>query len=154
MNIHHLLQKIKSKLGSREVGEVEVIGFNESGEVEALSGLRPYFATLVVILALTLSFGLGRLSAPTERAGIQIEYDPELASMVTTQAQLSGTNQSATVVNSLPSTSVIGSSKGTKYHFSHCPGAKQITEANKIVFRSPEDAEKAGYTLAANCKPR
>ncbi len=46
----------------------------------------------------------------------------------------------------------VASKKGTKYHLPWCGGAKQITEANKIWFVSKEDAEKAGYTPASNCK--
>jgi methylphosphotriester-DNA--protein-cysteine methyltransferase len=32
-----------------------------------------------------------------------------------------------------------------------CPGAKQISEQNKIWFASIEEAEKAGYKPAGNC---
>ncbi len=54
----------------------------------------------------------------------------------------------------LTSQSVVASSKGTKYHYLNCPGAKQISEANKITFTSAKEAEAAGYTRAANCKPQ
>lgn len=148
MNIHYLLKKIKSTLGFGPEGEVEVLSFDEEGKVETGLSLKPYFATLVVILALSLSFGLGRLSAPSERAGIQIEYDPEISGRVEQG------RQSASVIQAISPTSVVGSSKGSKYHFAHCPGAKQISEANKIVFRTPEEAQKAGYSLASNCKPQ
>lgn len=48
---------------------------------------------------------------------------------------------------------VVASASGTKYHFSHCAGAKQIKEENKLYFDSATLAEAAGYTLAANCSP-
>lgn len=50
------------------------------------------------------------------------------------------------------SVAVVASKSGTKYHLLTCPGAKQIKPENKITFASPEAAEAAGYTKAANCK--
>ncbi len=47
---------------------------------------------------------------------------------------------------------VVGSSKGTKYHFPWCPGASQIKEENKIWFTTEKDAQDAGYTKAGNCE--
>lgn len=46
----------------------------------------------------------------------------------------------------------VGSRKGTKYHFPWCPGARAISDVNKIWFESKVDAESKGYTPAANCK--
>ncbi len=46
---------------------------------------------------------------------------------------------------------VIASKTGSKYHLPTCPGAKAITEGNRVVFNTIEEAEKAGYTPAANC---
>jgi len=46
----------------------------------------------------------------------------------------------------------VGSRNGSKYHFPWCPGAQQIKEENKVWFSSVEEAQKAGYTPAANCK--
>lgn len=54
--------------------------------------------------------------------------------------------------NSAEQVSVVASKSGTKYHLLTCPGAKQIKPENKITFTSPEAAEAAGYTKAANCK--
>lgn len=46
---------------------------------------------------------------------------------------------------------VVGSSKGSKYHFPWCPGASQIKEENKIWFATEKDAQDAGYAKAGNC---
>jgi hypothetical protein len=46
----------------------------------------------------------------------------------------------------------VGSRKGTKYHLPWCPGAKAISEENKVWFQSKDEAEMKGYTPAANCK--
>lgn len=48
--------------------------------------------------------------------------------------------------------SVVGSTKGSKYHFPWCPGASQIKEENKLWFTNESQAQQAGYTKAANCQ--
>jgi hypothetical protein len=125
----------------------EEFTFSKEGNIEptGLKGL--IFLSLVIILVASLSFGIGRLSVAGRGEGIKIEYDTSL-----------GVQQSASVINTTSNTlkvgEVVASSKGKKYHYPHCSGAKQITEANKITFASPEAAESSGYTLAANCSPR
>jgi hypothetical protein len=51
-----------------------------------------------------------------------------------------------------PRGNLVASKNGTKYHFLWCPGASTIKEENKIYFTSKEEAEKAGYKPAVNCK--
>jgi len=48
--------------------------------------------------------------------------------------------------------SFVASKNGTKYHYPWCPGAQSIKEENKIWFSTKEEAEKAGYQPASNCK--
>jgi len=55
-------------------------------------------------------------------------------------------------VNNPAGEQVVASVNGTKYHYSWCPGAGQIKEQNKIVFKNGEDARAAGFVLAGNCK--
>lgn len=129
----------------------EEVTFGKDGEIEDTGLVRKLFLSLVIILVASLSFGLGRLTGG-EREGIQLEFDP----LISNQASVSGAfntigNSKLEIENS---TSVVGSNKGTRYHYAHCPGAKQISEANRVVFASPESAEASGYSLAANCKPR
>lgn len=103
------------------------------------------FIILTVILVALISFGVGRLSAPkTEPIQIknlkQADYnDLELKTEETENTDIVYQGK------------VVASAKGTKYHLPECPGAKQISEQNKIWFNSPQDAEKAGYEPAANC---
>ncbi len=47
---------------------------------------------------------------------------------------------------------VVASRTGTKYHLPWCAGALAIKEENKLWFNTPEDAQRAGYTPAGNCK--
>lgn len=98
--------------------------------------------TAVIILVAFISFGLGRLSKIKEgRAPIMIE------------------NTSASVKTSADKTTisskegiVVASKNGTKYHYPWCSGAQSIKEENKIWFNSTEEARKAGYQPASNCK--
>ena len=46
----------------------------------------------------------------------------------------------------------IASKNGSKYFPEDCSSSKTIKEENKIFFNTPEEAQKAGYELAKNCK--
>jgi hypothetical protein len=46
----------------------------------------------------------------------------------------------------------VASKTGSKFHLPTCAGARGISEANKVWFESREEAERAGYAPAANCK--
>lgn len=43
------------------------------------------------------------------------------------------------------------SSSSKKFHFTWCPGASKIKEANRVWFPTETAAIAAGYTLAGNC---
>ncbi len=118
------------------------------------------FIVLAIILVALISFGLGRLSKIREnKTPITIEN----ASESTPQEPAIGDKAaggSSGGANYGGSTSIVGSNEklyvasknGTKYHFPWCSGAQTIKEENKIWFSTKEEAEKAGYTPAANCK--
>ncbi len=121
------------------------------------SHLKPLFLTLVIILTASLSFGLGRLSAPHKSNRVEVKFDETLGQG--TQAVRKATTQTANAVQATqPVTQqggeVVASKNGSKYHYSHCPGAKQIKEENRLSFPSASAAEASGYTLAGNCEPR
>lgn len=48
-------------------------------------------------------------------------------------------------------TEVIGDKQTKTYYPNGCQPAKEISETNRAVFKSPEEAEKAGFKLAKNC---
>lgn len=137
----------------------ETFTFDKQGNIEKYPWIRKFFLSMVIILVALLSFGLGRLSGGRDGGGIKLEFDSSISN---SQFPISNETQTGNALNSIEnsklkienSTSVVASSKGTKYHYPHCSGAKRITDANKIVFSSPEAAEASGYTLAANCKPK
>lgn len=116
-----------------------------------------FFISLLIILVGTASFGLGRLSTnQINSSGIKVII-PQNSSANVLNALNSETQNSS---NKLPPDvyvpdqggEVVASKSGTKYHFPWCAGAKQIAEKNLITFASIEEARKAGYTPAANCK--
>jgi len=142
MSLHHYWQRIKGTDGSQN--EEETFHLDKEGRVMRFPYLQKIYLSLVIILAMLLSFGLGRLTSMSESQAIKIDY----VDLDDKQGSIVGNREVST------GESVVASSKGAKYHYSHCPGAKQISEANKITFASAILAETAGYTLAANCSPR
>lgn len=95
---------------------------------------RDVMVLVILILASTLSFGLGYLAGRDAGQGSEMSFEPLPAD---SPAAAAG--------------QVLASKNGTKYYFPECPGASRISEANKVWFPSPAAAEKAGYTPAANC---
>ena len=46
---------------------------------------------------------------------------------------------------------VIGDRQSKTFYSGGCQPAKEITETNKVIFKTTADAEKAGFKLAKNC---
>lgn len=92
----------------------------------------------ILLLASSLSFGLGYLAGLDAGRGRVSPETPPALSVATTSA----------------SGQVVASRNGTKYYLPQCAGAARITDANKVWFASVSAAEAAGYTLAANCTSR
>lgn len=127
----------------------EEMAFDKDGEAVGTTPHKRLYLALIIILVATLSFGLGRLSSQDREAGVRLEYTPELSQ---TGSAINSTKLAPS--NVINTAEVVASSKGTKYHYSYCPGAKQISEKNRITFENSAAAEASGYTLASNCKPR
>jgi len=117
---------------------------------------------MIIILIALISFGLGRLSKIRENK-TPITIENISGNISEFQIGNSGKNVSAPAAQTgekpkgIPSASYgeklfVASKTGTKYHYPWCPGALNIKEENKIWFSSREEAEKAGYTPAGNCK--
>jgi hypothetical protein len=95
---------------------------------------------VVIILVALISFGLGRLSKIGEsRVPITIE-------------NLSTTTPTEKITDNKIMGNFVASKNGTKYHYPWCSGAQSIKEENKIWFSTAEEAQKAGYEPASNCK--
>ena len=132
----------------------EEVTFDKEGNMERATWrtliFDKLFLSTIIILVAILSFGIGRLSVVGNREAIKIEYDSSITNTQSpTSKQISNSNNQTVGANT-----VMASKNGSKYHYSHCTGAKQIKEENKITFASASAAEAAGYTLASNCSPR
>lgn len=110
------------------------------------------FTVVLILLVGIASFGLGRLSVITEEA------TPTAATVVKSRTISEETTRrsaemATSTTASLPPTTgtYVASRNGTKYHLLTCPGAKQMSEQNKIYFNTKEEAASAGYQPAANC---
>ena len=140
----------------------EIIEYDKDGNVERFPLFRRLFLAITIILVALLSFGIGRLSVVGKREAIRIEYDEGLMtntqSPTSNQTSITNNQKGSQVANVLNTTQtggeVVVSKNGSKYHYLHCAGAKQIKEENKISFNSAKEAEGAGYSLASNCKPK
>ena len=102
---------------------------------EALVG--EWGIVIIVFLVALCSFALGRLSA-LEGA------KPPVAML---QAAEAG------VARSMPEGGYYLAAKtGSAYYYPWCGGAARISPENLVVFKTSEDAKKAGYAPAKNCK--
>lgn len=105
---------------------------------------------MVLLLVAVAAFGLGRWSVLESTS--QVAERPVLvptpveapAAVAVTQGSVAG--QNAVIIGQF-----VASVNGTKFHALSCPGAKQISEQNKIYFKTQDEARAAGYTPAANC---
>lgn len=152
MSIEDLRQKIKGiiQITSERVSKGRFSGFRLPILSEDLVFM------LVIMLVAFGSFGLGRLSKiEGAKVPIQIQNAPEVTKE-TFSGKASNTTKNTLDANHIAeqkeSGKLVGSRTGSKYHYPWCSGASRIAEANRLYFASKAEAEKAGYTPAANCK--
>lgn len=115
------------------------------------SNEKDLFIAIIIVMVAFISFGLGRLSKIKEnKPPITIE---NIGAAIGEIRSISGpeTGQEAPAAP-VQEGLLVGSKNGTKYHYPWCSGAQRIKEENKVWFSSIEEARKAGYTPAANCK--
>jgi len=112
------------------------------------------FIMLLIVLVGTGGFGLGRLSKIKEgKEPVKILNEASALNQNTPTTIHMGAgvppieSQTAAVGGAY-----VASKSGAKYHYPWCAGAQSIKEENKIWFATREDAERAGYAPAANCK--
>lgn len=103
--------------------------------------LNDVFLAIVIVLVAMIGFGLGRLSKIREsKAPLSVESKTDFS------------ESSKSVFDYQNEGIVVASKNGTKYHYPWCSGASTIKEENKVTFGSIEEARKAGYLPASNCK--
>jgi hypothetical protein len=106
------------------------------------------FIVLVVILVALIAFGIGRLSVPKSEPILIKNLEQGNVEQLMSEQSVSASTDAETTADK---GKVVGSKNSDKYHLPECPGAKQISEQNKVWFDSIEAAEKAGYKPAGNC---
>jgi len=111
-----------------------------------------FLLVLLIIIVSLASFYLGKFSV-SEKMG-NFEQKAQVISKNNPLVPTATVSTRDTRATSSIETqgAYVASKSGTKYHLPWCPGAQQIKDANKIWFATKEDAEKAGYAPAANCK--
>jgi hypothetical protein len=118
---------------------------------EKLQKIKPYendiILVAVILFVALISFGLGRLSALSERK-TPITIENMSANLFEVELPSDDGSSTSNIENRL----FVASRNGAKYHYPWCSGAQRIKDSNRIWFATKEEAEKAGYTPAANCK--
>ena len=116
-----------------------------------LSNDQLFYGVIIMFVGIA-SFALGQASNTinSETAVVQV-VEPIVIENTSNTALLTTTKVSGLDTTKLSDNGFIASKNGTKYHLLDCPGAKQIKEKNRIIFKTKQAAEAAGYTKAANC---
>ena len=108
---------------------------------------RELYLTVVIILVATISFGLGRLSK------IREEKMPITIENATTSTEITNSLNSQPAALTVDANKIfVASRNGKKYYYVWCESANVIKEQNRVWFATKEEAEKAGYEPAANCR--
>jgi len=113
----------------------------------------PWVMSLVVVLVGVGAFGLGRLSFLESSKDTFKIYAPGPAAAGEAVRVLASPSEAPTrpAIDPNQPKNFVASKNGTKYYGAGCSGASRIKAENQVWFGTIEDAEAAGYTLAANC---
>ena len=148
----------ESKLGNTPQDKVieEEFDIVPIGEKPKKSLKSHIFNISLVLLVSLASFGLGRLTIYEERrVPVEIKFSQAQSNILQAPSETAfetGEVRGVSTAGTEVGGEVVASKTGKKYHYPWCAGAKQISDKNKITFASAEEARKAGYTPAANCK--
>ncbi len=115
---------------------------------------KDIFLGFCIVLISLIGFNLGRLNAPNQTE-TKTTNQANINSIYPTKTVLNPTQNQVKVTPKQPKDPRVVVSKTStskKYHFTWCPGAKKIKEANKLWFETDVAAQKSGYTLAGNCQ--
>ncbi len=109
-----------------------------------------YYSVLLILIAV-IAFGLGRYSVSLDSHADYKDMSPIVVNMPPATVSGVSTSSNSDSASQIIEKNYVASKKGAKYHHLWCPGAGQIKEENKIYFATKEEAERFGYTPAANC---
>lgn len=119
-----------------------------------------FFLLALILIVAGASFSLGYASHEygtsqnPQKPGITLVRGADATEAPRNEASAVTSNKGeVTVIATTTSQGAfVASKKGTKYHLPWCPGAKTISAENVIYFATKNDAARAGYTPAKNCK--
>lgn len=106
------------------------------GKAAISQGVGEWGLFALITLGLLASFGLGRLSALVEARPLVEVHTAAVAAAGAVA----------------PGGLYVASRNGSTYYFPWCAGAERIASQNERWFRSEEEAQKAGFRPAKNCK--
>ncbi len=119
---------------------------------DLLEKVKPFYNLLLILIIASIFFALGRLSVLEEQhvpVKIQYQNSTQTASVIGAESRgLLPEGNSTSAAGS----QVIGSKSGKKYYFPWCGTVKMIKPKNQVKFSSIEEARRAGYLPASNCK--
>ncbi len=115
---------------------------------------------LIIVFVGIGSFGLGRISTPTPKTGLKIDFrameDDIKVSKIANEANVIKSLNSVSTDSNTKTESSSGnffaSNRGTKYYGISCSAGKTIKTENRIYFDTREEAERAGYELSSACR--
>lgn len=113
---------------------------------------KDIFLVFCIILISAISFNLGKINS-LQKIPISITSDPSGQGQADIYSAVNNEKETTagTAQNQVIDRRVVVSKNSDKYHFTWCPGAKQIKDENKIWFEDEAAAQKAGYIKAGNC---
>ena len=123
--------------------------FNLSSEIKKVKHkIKPFENDLIIVIIIILvtftAFGLYRLAELRgNKTPITIEKKTETGESGILNAEK---------LPASPASGFVASKNGTKYYYPWCSGVSRIKEENKVWFSSSDEAKKAGYSPASNCK--
>lgn len=113
---------------------------------------RLFVPALIILISLG-SFGFGRLFVIVKnRPPVTLETSAENLAAAATSDKVSEASTAPLATKPSPQGLYVAARGGTAYYYPWCPAAARISEKNKVWFSSKEEAEKAGYKPAKNCK--
>ncbi len=136
---------------------------------------RGVYVSLLLVLSSSAAFGLGRASIlQHQKMPIHI-YEPSAEAASSTDFSQQNSNIAPPVSSSTvavpsvkklteelprpspqaslaPGGTIIGVKSSKHYYFPWCGTVKRLKESSVVVFPSIDEAQKAGYSAAKNCK--
>lgn len=130
--------------GSRR-SEILGVGRDKALGSSALETLIFNFWLILGVILILLAFFLGRVTK-------FMENQPAFSFESSPQEDQTYKREKAQLFGIVSTSTIVASSGGKKYYFVWCKGVGNIRENKKRYFNTEADAQRAGYTLANNCK--